>query len=366
MTGDDVEVTVVLPTLDEAGNIRPLLEALADQLDGRPFEVLIVDGGSQDGTVAEAQAAAAPVRVLVPSKATDLGPSVAYGLAHARGRYVVVMDADGQHPPDAVPRLLSTFDAEGSDMVVGTRYVEDGGDPGFGPGRRFVSWTARRLAWLALPSVRRHGLTDPTSGFFAVDTGAVDVSDIDARGYKIMLDVLAQSGVQTVSETGYVFQKRAGGESNLGPGTVVTYLIHLLQLAAAERWNHRVVLFGLVGLLGVLVNLGILYGLTEGADLHYMISASVAVEVSILHNWAWNDAVTFKGRRSLAWPRRLLRFNVASLGAMAVNLLVLAALVEALGVHYLAAAAIAIAVAFIANLGFNLTWVYPSPEGERA
>lgn len=366
MSASEVEVSVVLPTLDEAGNVGPLLEELAEVLGDRTFEAVVVDGGSTDATVAEARAVDGPVRVIEPEGDLGLGPSVVEGLEAARGRYAVVIDADGQHPATVVPRLVATAERQGVDLVAGTRFREGGQDRGLGPGREVVSWVARGLAWLALPTVRRLGISDPTSGLFLVDLEVLDVEDIDARGYKIMLDVLVQGDIETVAETGYVFQERETGSSNLGAGTVATYLVHLTELSIAERWNRRLLLFGLVGLLGVLVNLGILYALTEVAGLHYLMSAAVAVEASIVHNWAWNDTVTFRGRRGLTWYQRLFRFNLVSLGSMVVNLVVLFALVEAGGLHYLVAATIAIAVAFAANLGFNLTWVYPRPHKEGA
>jgi dolichol-phosphate mannosyltransferase len=357
-------LTVVIPTLDEAANVGPLLRDLDRVLDGIDHEVLVVDGGSSDGTPERARASSPTCRVLEPGEGTGLAASVAAGLREARGEHVCVMDGDRQHPPAAVVDLLRAARWREADLVVGSRYAPDGDDPGLDGGRRALSAVARRGIAALLPSVREHGLTDPTSGFFLVRRDAVDTQALDPTGYKILLEVLETADLDVVEEVGYTFRRRAAGESNLDRERMAATGGHVLRLAAADRGNRRMAQFGAVGLLGVVVNLAVLAGLTELAGLHYAASAAVAVEASILSNFALNDAVTFRDRRQGTWSGRLGRFNLVSLLALGMNLAVLTGLTEAAGLHYLLSEAAAIGVAFLANYHGNLAWTYEAPEAE--
>lgn len=352
-------LSVVLPTLDEAGNVGPLLEGLCDQLDGVPFEVIVVDDGSTDGTIREVQDVMPSATLIRREGEAGLATAVQRGLREAEGRYVVVMDSDGQHPPEAIPELLETAQSEEADLVAGSRSVDAGRNEGLGPIRTFVSTGARSLAYSSLPSVRDHGITDPMTGLFLVRRSCVDPNGLSPRGYKIFLEILVRADVESVAEVGYTFEERKEGESKLGRDAIVGYLHHLSRLATAEAMNRRLLAFVAIGVAGVLVNLGLLALFTEVAGLHYVASAGIALEASIVHNWALNDVFTFSDRRSFPWYERLTRFNLVAFAAMTVNIATLVALTEGLELHYLLSETIAILVAFLANWLASLSWVYP-------
>lgn len=121
MTDPEIDVSVVLPAYNEVEIIGPVLRRLVEHLGRMPqtYEVLVVSDGSTDGTVEAARAVDPCVRVIEHPYNLGNGAAVKTGIRNARGAVVVIMDADGQHDPADLPRLLAECDRY--DMVVGAR-----------------------------------------------------------------------------------------------------------------------------------------------------------------------------------------------------------------------------------------------------
>lgn len=117
------EISVVLPAHNEAGNIGPMAASLSRLLQplGR-FEIIFVDDGSRDGTLDAIRAAAAGHAVRYVCFTRNFGHQAALraGLRHARGRAVIVMDADFEHPPELIPELVAAW-RKGPKIVVTRR-----------------------------------------------------------------------------------------------------------------------------------------------------------------------------------------------------------------------------------------------------
>ncbi|MFY3742687.1 glycosyltransferase family 2 protein [Anaeromyxobacter sp. Red801] len=155
---------VVMPAFNEARGIRRVVEAVRDQVAG---DVLVVDDGSADETAAEARAGGA--RVAVHPVNLGYGAALQTGYRYAlRHGYdaVLQLDADGQHDPASIPRLLTAL--HDADVVVGSRFLEPGS---YRPplARRIGMWLFGRVA-SALSGQR---ITDPTSGFQAISREAL-------------------------------------------------------------------------------------------------------------------------------------------------------------------------------------------------
>lgn len=360
MTG----LSIVLPTYNEAESVGATLAALQEALAGEDVEYLVVDDDSPDGTAGVAEDAGA--RVIVRKEERGLGTAVVRGLREARHDRVVVMDADGQHPATAVADLLRRSRTTDADLVVGSRHLEGGDAGGFGPVRRIISGGAALLGKVCLPPVRRHKLSDPMSGLFLVRRDRIDLERLRPTGYKILLEILARHDLQRVEEVGYRFGARHGGTSKLGPAVILQYLVHVVALGWQHPENRRIFNFGMVGASGVVVNLGLLALLTEGAGLHYLASAALSVEASILWNFLWNDAWTFRDRRGGHRLARMLRFNLVALAALGINLATLAFLTEVVGLHYLVSELLAILVTFTFNYLGNVHWTYGVQERRDA
>lgn len=354
-------LSVVIPTYNEEANIGPLLQALQGVLGSIAYEAIVVDDDSKDQTASAARAAGA--RVHVRKGERGLATAVVKGLREARGQYVAVMDADFQHPPQAVVDLLAKAMDEQADLAIGSRYAQGGSEGNFGPVRRVISWGASTIGKLALPPIRKFNVSDPMSGLFLVRRAAIDLDALRPQGYKILLEILGRCPLSKVVEVGYTFQDRRGGESKLGASVMAHYVAHVARLGWDHPENHRAARFALVGASGVAVNLLLLWLLHGLLGLHDLLAVPVAVEASILSNFLLNDRFTFHDRRHDHVAQRLAKFNAVSLLALAINFVVYAALTRGFGAHYLVAQLVAIVVAFGANYLGNLHWTYGGADG---
>lgn len=129
------------------------------------------------------------------------------------------------------------------------------------------------------------------------------------------------------------------------------------KLLGAEGLSE-VVRFGVVGASGVAVNSSLLYVFHGMAGWPLIPASAVAVEAAIVNNFLWNDVWTFSERNKT--PYRFLRFNLVSMGGLAVNTLVLAAVVSLSGIHYLLANLLAIGAAMTWNFAVNVRWTWRS------
>lgn len=225
-----MKLTVVSPTYQERENVAPLIEELVRVLQGIDFEVLIVDDASPDGTadaVAEIGAHDARVRVLRREGVRALSAAVIDGFSDARGEVVACMDADLQHDPSILPEMLRRLDA-GADLVAATRYSGAGGTGDWSGLRRLGSRVATRLAQ-AFIGVR---LSDPMSGYFMLrKADFLRVRrELDGRGFKILLEIVARLGPHRIAEVPFTFRSRRAGRSKLDSRVLLAYARQLWRL----------------------------------------------------------------------------------------------------------------------------------------
>ncbi|MGB1696820.1 MAG: glycosyltransferase [Thermoplasmatota archaeon] len=356
------DVTVVIPTYNEAGNIGRIVPAILEANPDHNVDILVVDDDSKDGTGRIAEEAGA--RVIVRKNEKGLATAVIRGLRETQSGYVMVMDADFQHPPNMVGKMVDKAIAEDADVVVGSRYVDGGNDGSFTFVRKVMSRGARMLANIGIPDLRRHRVTDPMSGLFLIRASAVDLDALEPKGYKILLEIIGRCPVDKIVEVGYEFGIRDAGESKLGARVMGDYLLHLARLSAAHPENRRVGKFALVGISGIFVNLAALWALVEtgvlGAGMYADdIASLIAIELSIISNFVLNDFITFKDRRHDHFLSRMAKFNVVALVGMGVQFGIAFIGREGIGIHYLVAQAIGIGAAFMVNYLLNLKWTYP-------
>ncbi len=232
------DVSVVVPTRNEASNVGPLVMRLSNAFANYDYtwEVVFADD-SDDATpeVIERLATSNGHRILLVHRERGerkggLGGAVKDGFLKTAGRVLVVMDADLQHPPEIVPSLVAPVLSGEVELVAGTRYGRGGNRDGLAnPLRRAVAMACRRLAHLLVPKSRP--LSDPMSGLFAFDRSVVEGVELHPDGYKILLEVAARGTWRSARNVDYRFHKRLYGESKAGFHEGLAFLRHVWHLS---------------------------------------------------------------------------------------------------------------------------------------
>ena len=336
-------LTVVVPTRNEEHNVGLLLERLGTALAPLDAEIIFVDD-SDDRTpgvlAASAAICPAPVRLLrrpPGSRKGGLSGAVVAGARHARGGWVLVMDADLQHPPETAAVLADTAMRHDCDIVVGTRYA-GGGSPGDGldgGARTMVSTWATRLVNSMFPR-RLAMVSDPLSGLFAFRRAAVDLDRLKPAGFKILLEILIRNPVARVAEVAYRFAPRNAGRSKASVRQGLTFMRHLAGLRVSRlrtqlrqgpasregriRQAVRFIAFGIIGVSGMAVNTGALWFFYDGAGWNHLVAASLATQASTTWNFLLVDLLLYRKRANGTRFGRAVRFFAMN------NLLLLARL----------------------------------------
>lgn len=214
-SNDIPQISIILPTYNEVGNIETLIDRTLAALDDYPggVEVVVVDDNSPDGTwrlVAEKAAQDERVRLVHRTTEKGLTSAISRGIREARGQWVGWMDCDLSMPPEKWPELADAL-AQGAGMAVGSRYVPGGADVAH-------SWTGRTFSriingWAGL--VLDWTIKDYTSGFIL---GRKEIFErIDLRGdygeYCIDLLYRVKKAGYTIRELPYHCVPREAGES---------------------------------------------------------------------------------------------------------------------------------------------------------
>jgi dolichol-phosphate mannosyltransferase len=233
-----LRVSIILATLNERTNLPVLIENLR-ALHVSDSEMLVVDDGSADGTreyVERLSAQDSSIRLIRHDGKQTTLRAQCQGIDASQGDFIVVMDADLQHPAELVPQLLTGLD-QGAALVIASRYA-----PGGSAGRRtMIRWVLSRGAeWMTkilLPSARR--VSDPVSGFFAFRRDVWVPLNPLYRGYKLLLFLLVMAEDRPVREVGFQFTPRAEGASKV-TGNTAFLRVFLTELILARRFRARI------------------------------------------------------------------------------------------------------------------------------
>jgi dolichol-phosphate mannosyltransferase len=227
---------LAIPTLNEAGNMRPLLEGLGVSLARVPidYELIVVDDDSSDGTadVAREYAKQDPrVRVFVRRGQRGLAGAVLHGWAQTDADLLGVIDADLQHPPQVLPKLIEPV-MNGNDIAIASRYVS-GEDNGLGDWNKLRAFISRAGTLVTAPLQKKKNMNvkDPLSGFFVLRRECIEGVDLQPEGFKLLLDILVRGRVQRPVEVPFHFGLRHAGKSKADFRVAFAYLNLLGKLS---------------------------------------------------------------------------------------------------------------------------------------
>lgn len=347
------KVIIVMPTFNEAENIGRMLDVLVrrelKEIKKHKVEILVVDGNSPDRTaeiVREKMKKYSQVHLLSTSKGglgADYVKGMKYAMEKLKADAVMEMDSDFQHDPKDIKRLIAALD-RGADYVIGSRYIRGGAIPEeWGIHRKLISYFGSLFARVVLLTLNVH---DMTSGFKLTKTKflkKVDLDNLFSKYYAYKIQILfeiVKLGAKVV-EVPIVFRERQEGTSKISRKDLVDSFLVVIKLRIKE--SKRILKFGVIGILGFLINalgLEILAG-TEitknlasyffhlgNQDLWGVLAvpsawaAALATELAIIWNFSLNNMWTFAGER-IRNPVKLiykfLQFNLTSVGAIIIQ-----------------------------------------------
>lgn len=291
-------LTVVIPTLNERGNVEELLSRLSLALAGIEWEAIVVDDGSDDGTperVAEIAQRDRRVRLVHRFGRRGLSSAVVEGMLASTAPMLAVIDADLQHDETILPAMVRAVEG-GCDLAIGTRYAGGGSVGSWSASRTRISRFSTRLAGMLLKTE----LSDPMSGFFVVrrDVMRAALPRLSNRGYKILLDLVASSPRPLkVHEEPFTFRNRVAGASKLDSAVAIDFVELLIDKAVGRFVPLRFLMFAAVGGFGLFVHLALLGLFLNGLGAGFAAAQTIAVVGSMTLNFFLNNSLTYRDRR---------------------------------------------------------------------
>jgi len=372
------QISIIIPTYNESQNIVKILKSIKENLPTNIIsQTIVVDDNSPDGTgkiveeyLKDFKKIADHTIEIIHRKAKDgLGSAILKGIQQASGDTIVVMDCDFSHPPQIIPKLIESIKKYQYDIAVASRYISGGKIKGWSIKRKIMSKFATLIAKKGLGIDAK----DPMSGFFAFKKNILNGLNIDAIGYKILLEILVKTKNVTIKEIPYTFQDREFGSSKLSIKTILDYFKSVLKLyrygkslekqekRSSVKFLYKAARFYTVGASGFIVNYLISFLFAGGiTDMWYLHANVIGIIASITTNFMLNKAWTF-GDRDFRIKKTLSQYGkfaiFSSLGAL-VQLGMVYLLVDSSQISYPLALILAVMTAAFGNFILNKKWTF--------
>ena len=375
---NNAQISIIIPTYNESQNILQILKSIKDNLPKNfVTQTIVVDDNSPDGTgklvedyLKNIKKMADYTIEIIHRKAKDgLSSAILKGIQHAKGDTIVVMDCDFSHPPHIIPKLIESIKKYQYDIVVASRYIKGGKIQGWSLKRKTMSKFATLIAKKGL-GINTH---DPMSGFFAFKRNIIKGLNIDAIGYKFLLEILVKTKDVSIKEIPYTFQNRELGSSKLSIRTIFDYYRSVWKLyrygkplekqekRSSVKFLYKAGRFYTVGASGFIVNYMISLLLTGGvSDLWYLHANVIGIIASITTNFVLNKTWTF-GDRDFRLKKTISQYGkfamFSSLGAL-VQLGMVYFLVDSNEISYPLALILAVTTAAFGNFILNKKFTF--------
>lgn len=371
---------VIIPTYNESKNIEALLAQLFGLKElarmGWQLDALVMDDTSPDGTSEIVERLARqkyPGRLFLHTgKKQGLGRALQRSFDAAltyKHDVILTMDADFSHDPQDIPMLLKAIDS-GADVAVGSRYIDGGLIPGNWPLSLIIRTRIATLVarWLGGVSQDLHELTTNFRAMRRHVLERINYNSIRANGYGIQI-FLANAFTSRdfrVVEVPITFRTRAHGVSKARLKDVMEFFQIAYRLNP-DSPAKQVMRFLAVGISGTFVNLLALWQLQNFTGSTMLYISFLAIQVSILWNFALHNSFTFKTyRKTVSYRKRdgimrLARNFVLYEGACVLTqtiILGVYAFLTWLGVHFLAAQLVGIGSAFVVNYYISSKYIW--------
>lgn len=308
-----MKITIILPTYNEKVNIQKMIPLLEEEIfpkvKNHELSILVMDDKSPDGTGDEVKKFQKKWKNLVLQTGNKQGLGAAYvrGMKYAMDKMgadaVMEFDADFQHDPYAIPRLIEAMD-DGADYVIGSRYIKGGAIPSeWGIHRKFISFFGSLFARVVLFMFRIH---DITSGFKLTKSEylrKVDLEHLYSKYYaykiQILYEVVRLGAV--VKEVPIVFKERKDGSSKLTQKDLFESFWVVIRLRLRD--SSKFYKFLVVGGIGFVINAAALRVLVEVFNWNPSIANLAGAAMAIFSNYNLNNLWTFKASRITSFWR---------------------------------------------------------------
>ncbi|KAI5188796.1 dolichol-phosphate mannosyltransferase [Nematocida minor] len=233
-----MELSIIIPTHNEKSNAPLLMHLISKVLKGVAYEVIIVDDGSTDGTAdlcsKVAEKTGIEAQILVRDRKMGLGNAYKRGVSHAKGSYIVILDADLSHDPREIPNLLRKIKDTQAGIVIGSRYREGGGTCNWPFLRKLTSQGANILAHIFTGKQN----TDMTNSYriYKKDIITYAIQNVQAQGFAYQMEILFHCS-KKIEEIPIKFYERLSGRSKLSVNEYAQFLLWGSSLLAKRVKN---------------------------------------------------------------------------------------------------------------------------------
>ena len=293
------ELAIIIPTLNEAGNIQALYDELQQVLKDINFEIIFVDDDSIDQTREAIEAlteTSSQVRLIHRIGRRGLSSACLEGMNASESKYIMVMDADLQHDSSIIPKMLHQLKQEHCDLVIGSRFEPESEIEGLSKFRESSSRFVNRI----LKYFTKQSIADPLSGFFMLPRSVYNETKyrISGIGFKILLDIILSAKRELrIKEIPFHFRERHQGSSKLDISITTEFAGLMIEKWSNGKFPMRFFMFICVGCVGMLVHFSTMWIGYKQLHFDFTLAQAISTYLAMCVNFFLNNIFTYRDQR---------------------------------------------------------------------